>query len=71
MDAYNYFCKDGRVEIDNNLMENKIRPITLGRKNFPFVGNHKAAQDNAMIYSLIGTCIAYDINPEEWLTKVL
>jgi transposase len=67
----NYFCKDGRVEIDNNLMENKIRPITLGRKNFLFAGNHEAAQDNAMIYSLIGTCIAHDINPEEWLTTVL
>jgi len=67
----NYFCKDGRVEIDNNLMENKIRPITLGRKNFLFAGNHEAAQDNAMIYSLMGTCVAHDINPEEWLTTIL
>lgn len=67
----NYFLQDGRVEIDNNLMENKIRPITLGRKNFLFAGNHDAAQDNAMIYSLIGTCMALGINPEEWLIFAL
>lgn len=40
---FNYFCKDGRVEIHNNLMENKLRPITMGRKNFLFAWNHEAA----------------------------
>jgi len=65
------FCKDGMLEIDNNLIENKIRPIALGRKNFMFAGNHEAAQDNAMIYSLLATCKQHDVNPEEWLIFVL
>jgi len=65
------FCKDGMLEIDNNLIENKIRPIALGRKNFMFAGNHDAAQDNAMIYSLLATCMQHDVNPEEWLIFVL
>jgi transposase len=62
---------DGRYQIDNNLVENAIRPLALGRKNFLFCGNHDAAENAAIMYSLIGCCKASDVNPQEWLTDVL
>ncbi|HFC00235.1 MAG TPA: IS66 family transposase, partial [Phaeodactylibacter sp.] len=55
--------EDGRLELDNNRNENKIRPLALGRKNYLFAGNHKAAQNNAMMYSFFATCKEYNINP--------
>lgn len=65
------YVEDGRVEIDNNLIENSIRPIALGRKNYLFAGSHEAAQRAAMIYSFMGTCKKNGIEPLEWLTDVL
>ncbi len=65
------FTTDGRLEIDNNKIENEIRPIALGRKNFLFAGSHEAAQRIAMVYSLLASCKANGINPAEWLTNVL
>ncbi len=62
---------DGRYKIDNNLAENAIRPLALGRKNYLFCGNHDAAENAAIIYSLLGCCKAADVNPREWLTDVL
>jgi len=62
---------DGRYKIDNNLIENTIRPLALGRKNYLFCGNHDAAENAAIMYSLLGCCIAADVNPREWLTDVL
>lgn len=62
---------DGRYRIDNNLVENTIRPLALGRKNFLFCGNHDAAENAAIMYSLLGCCSASDVNPREWLTDVL
>jgi transposase len=62
---------DGRYQIDNNLVENAIRPLALGRKNFLFCGNHDAAENAAIMYSLLGCCSATDVNPREWLTDVL
>lgn len=66
-----HYLSDGRVEIDNNLIENKIRPLALGRKNYLFAGSHAAAQRTAMMYSLFASCIANDVNPSEWLRDVL
>ncbi len=43
-DKLERYCDDGRIEIDNNLIENAIRPIALGRKNYLFAGSHDAAQ---------------------------
>lgn len=60
----------GQVEIDNNLVENVIRPIALGRKNYLFAGSHESAQRAAMIYSLLGTCKINNINPMEWLHDI-
>lgn len=60
----------GEVEIDNNLLENDIRPIALGRKNYLFAGSHPSAQRAAMIYSFFATCKMYGINPFDWLLDV-
>ncbi|MCG8700638.1 MAG: IS66 family transposase [Bacteroidales bacterium] len=62
---------DGRYQPDNNLAENAIRPLALGRKNYMFCGNHDAAENAAIIYSLLGCCKANDVNPREWLIDVL
>lgn len=62
---------DGRIELDNNLIENAIRPMAIGRKNYLFCGSHKAAQNAAMIYSILGSCKMQGINPREWLKDTL
>jgi Transposase and inactivated derivatives len=62
---------DGRYRIDNNLGENAIRPIALGRKNYLFCGNHEAAENAAVFYSLLGCCKAADVNFKEWMIDVL
>jgi len=61
---------DGRYKIDNNDVENGVRPLALGRKNYLFCGNHEAAKRTAIIYSLLGTCKINNVNPTEWLTDV-
>lgn len=63
--------EDGRIELDNNLIENAIRPLALGRKNFLFAGSHKAAQNAAMLYSFFGSCKMQGVNPQEWLEDTL
>lgn len=62
---------DGRYRIDNNLAENSIRPLALGRKNYLFCGNDDAAENAAVIYSLMGCCKASQVNFREWLVYVL
>jgi transposase len=62
---------DGRYPIDNNPVENAIRPITLGRKNWLFAGSETAGQRAAAIMSLIATAKANGIEPHAWLTGVL
>ena len=57
-----HYLEDGRIMLDNNLAENEIRPITLGRKNYPFCSNHEAAQNMAIICSLLATCMAHGVS---------
>lgn len=64
------YCSVGKLEIDNNLVENVIRPIAIGRKNYLFAGSHEAAQNAAMFYSLLGTCKLKGIEPFEWLKNL-
>ena len=64
------YAHDGRLEIDNNLVENAIRPIAIGRKNYLFAGSHEAAQNAAMFYSLLGTCKLKGIEPFQWLKNL-
>ena len=65
------YLKDGMLEIDSNLIENSIRPLALGRKNYLFAGNHDAAENIAMLYSFFGTCKKNDIDPQKWITYVI
>ena len=65
------YIEDGRFQIDNNLIENSIRPVALGRKNYLFAGSHEAAQNAAVIYSLLATCKINNIEPLAWLTNTL
>lgn len=65
------YAKHGHLEIDNNLIENAIRPVALGRKNYLFAGSHKAAQRAAMIYSFFAMCKYHNVNPHEWLKQTL
>jgi transposase len=65
------YAGNGMLEIDNNLVENAIRPLALGRKNYLFAGSHEAAQRIAMFYSFFGTCARNNVNPYLWLKKVL
>ena len=64
------YVTDGRYRIDNNLAENAVRPLALGRKNYLFCRNHEAAYHTAIVYSLLGTCRLWEIDPVKWLTDV-
>ena len=65
------FLRDGRVEIDNNLVENAIRPTAIGKKNWLFMGEAGAGQRGAIIYTLIETCRKRSIDPYAYLRDVL
>jgi len=65
------YTQDGRLNIDNNPVENSIRPVAVGRKNYLFCGSHDAAQRSAMLYSLLGTCKMHGVEPYKWLKQVL
>lgn len=65
------YTTDGRLEIDNNLIENTIRPLALGRKNYLFAGSHAAAQRIAVFYSLLGSCKLHDVEPYAYLKDIL
>jgi transposase len=65
------YLTNGMLEIDSNLVENSIRPLALGRKNYLFAGSHEAAKDIAMFYSFFVTCTKNDIDPQKWLTYVI
>lgn len=65
------YVNDGRINIDNNLIENAIRPLALGRKNYLFCGNDASAYRAAIVYSLIGTCKAAGVEPRQWMEDVL
>lgn len=70
-DKLSYYASDGEVEIDNNRVENTIRPLAIGRKNYLFAGSHQAAQRGAEFYSLLNTCKLNGIEPWEWLKETL
>lgn len=65
------YAKHGQVEIDNNLVENAIRPLAIGRKNYLFAGSHDAAEMTAAMYSFMATCKKHNVNELEWLKHVL
>ena len=61
------YVNDGRFCIDNNLVENAVRPLDLGGKYFLFCGNH----DAAVVYSLVSSCKAMGVDLSEWMEDVL
>ncbi len=63
MDALNEYCRNGWVEIDNNLCENALRVVALGR-NYMFFGSDGGGDSAAVMYSLIGSCKLNGIEPE-------
>ena len=65
------YLKDGELQIDNNLVENAIRPVALGRKNYLFAGSHESAKRAAMIYSFLAICKKHGVNPYQWLKHTL
>lgn len=65
------YLKDGRIEIDNNLIENAIRPFALGRRNWLFCGSATGAKASAILYSLLQTCKANQIEPYQYFCAML
>jgi hypothetical protein len=63
--------ESGVYELDNNSIERQMKYITIGRKNYYFAGSHEGARRAAVLYSLLGTCRLYKVNPWEWLSDVL
>ncbi len=65
------YLRDGRFEIDNNLVENAIRPTAVGKRRWLFIGHPDAGWRSAVLYSIIGSCRRRGINPQEYLTDTL
>jgi transposase len=65
------FLEDGRIEISNNIVENVIRPLALGRKNWLFAGSEEGARRLAIMYSVLGTCKLLGVNPFRYISHVL
>jgi transposase len=70
-EALTGYLADGRFEIDNNLIENDIRPTAVGRKRWLFIGHPDAGWRSAVAYSVIVSCRRRGINPQDYLTDVL
>jgi len=69
--ALSVFLADGRISIDNNLVENKIRPMALGRRNYLFCGSDEGAENAAIIYTVLAAASLAGVEPWAWLRDVL
>ena len=65
------YVSNGRIEVDNNGVENAIRPTAIGKKNWLFFGDAEAGQRSAVIYTIIESCRRRGIDPHEYLRDVL
>jgi hypothetical protein len=65
------WMEDGRLEIDNNLVENAIRPTALGKKNWLFMGCAQAGETGAILFTIVQSCRRWQIDPFEYLRDVL
>ena len=65
------YLRDGQYEIDNNLIENSIRPTAVGRRRWLFIGHPDAGWRSAVLYSILVSLRRRGINPLEYLTDVL
>lgn len=65
------YINDARFQIDNNMVERSIRPLTLSRKNCLFSGSHNAAHSAAIFFTLLGACKEHQVNPYLWMKDAL
>ena len=65
------FLEHGEVEIDNNLVENAIRPTAIGKKNWLFFGSEEAGARSAVMYTLMENCRLHGVEPHAYLKDVL
>lgn len=70
-EALTRFVEDGRLSLDNNLTEQQMRAVAMGRRNFLFCGSHEGARRAAVLYSLVRTCALRGVAPLGYLTDVL
>jgi len=70
-EALSRFVTDGRLEIDNNIAENGMRSIALGRKNYLFAGSDTGGHRAAAIYTIVQTAKLNGVNPEAYLKDML
>jgi transposase len=70
-EALTRFVTDGRLEVDNNVAENAMRGIALGRKNYLFCGSDSGGERAASIYTLVTTAKLNGLNPETYLRDIL
>jgi transposase len=70
-EALNRFTREGRLRLHNNLVEQQLRSIALGRNNFLFFGSHQAAARAAVLYTITRTCALRGVEPLAYLTDVL
>jgi len=70
-DGLTMYVGNGEMEIDNNLVENAIRPSAIGKKNWLFFGSESGGWQNAVMYTAVQNCKMHGINPEEYLKDVL
>lgn len=69
-DALNLYCSNGWAGIDNNIVENALRGIALGRENWLFAGSDEGGERAAVLCSLIDPCRLNGVDPEAWLSYV-
>jgi transposase len=69
-EALSVFIEDGRIEIDNNPVENAIRPTAVGKKNWLFIGDAEAGERSAIVFTVIEACRRRGINPFDYLRDV-
>ena len=70
-DGLTLFLKNPHILLDNNLIENQMRPIALGRKNWLFAGSHKGAMRAAIFYTLLNSCRLNKVNSWQYFSDVL
>lgn len=69
--GFERYLEDGKLDIDNNGVENAIRPTKLGAKNYLFFGSAEAGKYNAVLYTLLENCKVLGINPRDYLEYVI
>lgn len=69
--ALTLFMNDAKLKLDNNLIENQMRPVALGRKNWLFAGSHEGAMRAAIFFSLINSCKLHRVNTWRYFNDVL